>query len=67
MLYFVDAVNATADKIPAGQLMEWGTFTFNPDKNNDLLGVNDGSTLTNRTFAAVEDAGGYRVALYDGE
>ncbi|KAH7356131.1 hypothetical protein BKA66DRAFT_473962 [Pyrenochaeta sp. MPI-SDFR-AT-0127] len=59
LLYLVDVTNPRADTIPGGQLMEWATFTT----NNNILGVNDGSTLQNRTFASV----GGQLALYDGE
>jgi hypothetical protein len=47
---------------PGGTLIEWGTFTM----NNDVLGVNDGSALNNRTFVAVQATGGYSLAFYDG-
>ena len=64
LLYLVDATNPSTDKIPKGQLMEWATFTT--DAN--VLGVKDGSTLTNRTFVAVKGSGtSYTLALYDGE
>lgn len=43
--------------------VEWATFTM----DNNVLGVNDGSTLKNRTFAAVRGTGTtYTLALYDG-
>jgi hypothetical protein len=58
-----DATNPSTDKIPKGTLMEWATFTT----DSNVLGVKDGSTLTNRTFVAVKGTGaGYTVALYDG-
>lgn len=64
LLYFVDATNPSSSTIPKGQLMEWATFTM----DNNVLGVKDGSTLTNRTFVAVRGAdGGYGIALYDGK
>ena len=64
LLYVVDATNPNASTIPAGQLMEWATFTM----DSNVLGVKDGSTLTNRTFVAVQGTGTtYQVALYDGE
>lgn len=44
--------------------MEWATFTM----DNNVLFVNDGSTLANRTFVAVKDSGSdYGIALYDGK
>ncbi|KAF1845907.1 uncharacterized protein K460DRAFT_338639 [Cucurbitaria berberidis CBS 394.84] len=58
LLYLVDVTNPRSDTIPGGQLMEWATFTM----DNNVLGVSDGSTLKNRTFAAV----GNQLALYDG-
>lgn len=62
LLYMVDVTNPTSDST-GGQLMEWATFTT----DNNVLGVKDGSTLTNRTFVAVRGAdGGYGLALYDG-
>jgi hypothetical protein len=43
--------------------MEWATFTF----DNNVLGVNDGSTLKSRSFVAVTGTGSaYSLALYDG-
>ncbi|KAF2645768.1 hypothetical protein P280DRAFT_513655 [Massarina eburnea CBS 473.64] len=63
LLYLLDATDPRTDTIPKGQLMEWATFT----KDNNVLGVKDGSTLTNRTFAAVKQTdGSYTLALYDG-
>ncbi|KAF2033743.1 hypothetical protein EK21DRAFT_32834, partial [Setomelanomma holmii] len=63
LLYLVDATNPSSDDILTGQLMEWATFTV----DNNVLGVNDGSTPKNRTFAAVKGAGtSYTLALYDG-
>ncbi|KAF2263607.1 hypothetical protein CC78DRAFT_617514 [Lojkania enalia] len=63
LLYMVDVTNPSSTNIPGGQLMEWGTFTI----DNNVLGVKDGSLLTNRTFVAVEGSdGGYSIALYDG-
>ncbi|KAF2678233.1 hypothetical protein K458DRAFT_317287 [Lentithecium fluviatile CBS 122367] len=63
LLYLVDATSPSTDKIPKGQLMEWATFTT----DNNVLGVKDGSTLTNRTFVAVKGTGtSYTLALYDG-
>ncbi|KAF2281033.1 uncharacterized protein EI97DRAFT_429116 [Westerdykella ornata] len=62
LLYLVDVTNPRTDTIPGGQLMEWATFTT----DNNVLGVKDGSTLTNRTFVAVKNSGGYGLALYDG-
>ncbi|ORY09306.1 hypothetical protein BCR34DRAFT_568667 [Clohesyomyces aquaticus] len=62
LLTLVDITNPSTDNIPSGQLMEWATFTM--DAN--VLGVKDGSTLTNRTFVAISGSGGYTVALYDG-
>lgn len=59
LLYLVDVTNPRSDNIPGGQLMEWATFTM----DNNVVGVNDGSTLKSRTFAAV----GNQLALYDGE
>lgn len=63
LLYLVDVTNPRADDIPGGQLMEWATFTM----DSNVLGVKDGSTLTNRTFVAVRSGSDYTVALYDGE
>jgi hypothetical protein len=64
LLYLVDATSPNTDKIPKGQLMEWATFTT----DSNLLGVKDGSTLTNRTFVGVKAAdNSYTLALYDGE
>jgi hypothetical protein len=64
LLYMVDVTNPNTGSIPGGQLMEWATFTM----DNNVLGVNDGSTLKNRTFAAVRGTGTtYTLALYDGE
>jgi hypothetical protein len=64
LLYLVDVTNPNGNAIPGGQLMEWATFTT----DNNVLGVKDGSTLTNRTFAAVKGTDGtYQVALYDGK
>ncbi|KAH8726268.1 hypothetical protein GQ44DRAFT_749059 [Phaeosphaeriaceae sp. PMI808] len=63
LLYLVDVTSPNAANIPAGQLMEWATFTI----DNSVLGVNDGSTLKSRTFAAVQGTGStYTLALYDG-
>lgn len=60
----MDATNPNSGNIPAGQLMEWATFTT----DNNVLFVKDGSTLTNRTFVAVKGSGtDYTVALYDGK
>lgn len=59
LLYMVDVLLPSAGNIPAGQLMEWATFTM----DGSVLGVSDGSTLTSRTF--VSAAGG--LALYDGK
>jgi hypothetical protein len=64
LLYMVDVTNPNSGSIPGGQLMEWATFTF----DNNVLGVNDGSTLKSRTFAAVAGTGTtYSLALYDGK
>jgi hypothetical protein len=64
LLYLVDVTNPTSGNIPGGQLMEWATFTM----DNNVLGVSDGSTLKNRTFAAVQGTGTtYTLALYDGK
>jgi hypothetical protein len=64
LLYVVDVTNPSGSNIPGGQLMEWATFTM----DNNVLGVKDGSTLTNRTFVAVQGTGSaYTVALYDGK
>ncbi|KAF1950704.1 hypothetical protein CC80DRAFT_482337 [Byssothecium circinans] len=64
LLYLLDATNPSTDTIPKGSLMEWATFT----RDNDVVGVKDGSTLTNRTFAAVKQSdGSFNLALYDGE
>jgi hypothetical protein len=64
LLYMVDVTNPNSGSIPGGQLMEWATFTF----DNNVLGVNDGSTLKSRTFAAVGGTGTtYSLALYDGK
>jgi len=64
ILNVVDVTNPSSDNIPGGQLMEWATFTL----DNNLLGVKDGSTLPNRTFAAVPvtSGSGYNLAFYDG-
>ena len=63
LLNFVDFTSPSADKIPGGQFMEWGTFTT----DNNLVGVKDGSTLTNRTFVGVKGSdNSYTVAFYDG-
>ncbi|KAF2658247.1 hypothetical protein K491DRAFT_766703 [Lophiostoma macrostomum CBS 122681] len=63
LLYVVDVTNPSSGTIPAGQLLEWATFTT----DSNVLGVKDGSTLTNRTFVAVQGTGNaYTVALYDG-
>jgi hypothetical protein len=63
LLYLVDVTNPSSTNIPGGQLMEWATFTI----DSTVLGVKDGSTLTNRTFVAVQGTdGGYGLALYDG-
>ncbi|KAH7069448.1 hypothetical protein FB567DRAFT_507812 [Paraphoma chrysanthemicola] len=63
LLYLIDVTNPNAGNIPGGQLMEWATFTM----DNNILGVNDGSTLKNRTFVAVSGTGAsYTLALYDG-
>ncbi|KAJ4370453.1 hypothetical protein N0V83_004971 [Neocucurbitaria cava] len=58
LLYLVDVTNPNSGNIPGGQLMEWATFTM----DNNVLGVNDGSTLKSRTFGVV----GGELALYDG-
>lgn len=66
LLYMVDVTSPSSDTIPSGQLMEWATFTL----DNNILGVKDGSTLTTRTFVAVqgtESGGAVTLALYDGE
>ncbi|KAF2749809.1 hypothetical protein M011DRAFT_277135 [Sporormia fimetaria CBS 119925] len=64
LLYVVDVQSPNAGTIPGGQLMEWGTFTM----DNNVLGVKDGSTLTNRTFVAVQGTGSdYGLAFYDGK
>lgn len=64
LLYLVDVTNPRSDTIPSGQLMEWATFTM----DNNVLGVNDGSTLKSRTFVAVQGTGSsYTLALYDGK
>ena len=64
LLNVVDATNPSSSNIPAGQLMEWATFTI----DNNVLGVKDGSTLTNRTFVAVKGTGSdYTLAFYDGQ
>ncbi|KAF2015860.1 hypothetical protein BU24DRAFT_422165 [Aaosphaeria arxii CBS 175.79] len=63
LLYVIDATNPSTGNIPGGQLMEWATFTI----DNNVLGVKDGSTLTNRSFVAVQGAdNGYGLAFYDG-
>ncbi|KAF1971472.1 hypothetical protein BU23DRAFT_510139 [Bimuria novae-zelandiae CBS 107.79] len=63
LLSLVDATNPRGDTIPGGMLMEWATFTT----EGDVLGVRDGSTLTNRTWVAVKGSEtDYGVALYDG-
>ena len=59
----LNAVDRTGLGIPDGTLMEWATFTL----DNDVLGVKDGSALTNRTFVAVQSTGGYSLAFYDGK
>ena len=59
----LNVVERTSLDGSGGTLMEWATFTL----NNDILGVNDGSALTNRTFVAVQATGGYYLAFYDGE
>lgn len=59
LLYLVDVTSPRADTIPSGQLMEWGTFTM----DNNILSVNDGSTLKDRTFVLA----GTQLALYDGK
>lgn len=63
LLFLNDATNPSTDTIPKGTLMEWATFTM----DNNVLGVKDGSALTNRTFVAVGSSGSYSLALYDGE
>jgi hypothetical protein len=64
LLSLVDVTNPNTGSIPGGQLMEWATFTM----DNNVLGVNDGSTLKSRTFVAVKGTGTtYTLALYDGE
>lgn len=64
LLNFVDATNPSTPNIPAGQLMEWATWTM----DNNVLFVNDGSALKNRTFVAVKNTdNSYGLALYDGE
>ncbi|KAF1995147.1 hypothetical protein P154DRAFT_474736 [Amniculicola lignicola CBS 123094] len=62
LLNLIEVVNPSSSSIPGGQLMEWGTFTI----EGSVLGVNDGSTLKNRTFVAVKQGTGYDVAFYDG-
>lgn len=64
LLYVVDVTSPNSNNIHGGQLMEWATFTI----DNNQLGVKDRSTLTNRTWVAVQGSdGGYGIALYDGE
>jgi hypothetical protein len=64
LLYLVDVTNPNSDSIPGRQMMEWATFTM----DSNVLGVSDGSTLKNRTFAAVTGTGAsYTLALYDGK
>lgn len=63
LLNVVDVTNPSTDIIPGGTLMEWATFTM----DSNVLGVKDGSTLTNRTFVAIQGTGGYSLAFYDGE
>ncbi|KAF2708541.1 hypothetical protein K504DRAFT_502566 [Pleomassaria siparia CBS 279.74] len=62
LLNVVDVTNPRTDTIPEGTLMEWATFTM----DGAVLGVNDGSTLKNRSFVAIQGTGGYSVAFYDG-
>ncbi|KAH9860748.1 hypothetical protein J1614_012080 [Plenodomus biglobosus] len=63
LLYAVELTTSANFTIPGGVLMEWGTFTM----DNNVVGVNDGSALKNRTFVAVQGSGSsYSVALYDG-
>ncbi|KAF2854833.1 hypothetical protein T440DRAFT_464965 [Plenodomus tracheiphilus IPT5] len=63
LLYAVDLTTSTNFTIPGGVLIEWGTFTM----DNNVVGVNDGSALKNRTFVAVQGTGStYNIALYDG-
>ena len=62
LLFLVDVTNPRSDNIPGGQLMEWATFTM----DNNVLGVNDGSTLKSRTFVAVSGTTP-TLALYDGK
>lgn len=64
LLYMVDVKSPNATTIPSGYLMEWATFTM----EGNVVGVNDGSALENRTFVAVKDADSetYTLALYDG-
>jgi hypothetical protein len=64
LLYLVNAGYPTSDSIPKGMLMEWATF-ITP---NNVLSVDDGSTLTKRTFAVVEgDNKNNTIALWDGK
>ncbi|KAL5408464.1 hypothetical protein PMIN06_003050 [Paraphaeosphaeria minitans] len=63
LLYLTDATNPSAGNILGGQLMEWATFTT----EGNVLGVKDGSALTNRTFVAVRGTSdSWFLALYDG-
>ncbi|KAF2797795.1 hypothetical protein K505DRAFT_405544 [Melanomma pulvis-pyrius CBS 109.77] len=62
LLNVIDVTNPNTDIIPGGTLMEWATFTM----DGNVLGVKDGSTLTNRTFVAIQATGGYNLAFYDG-
>lgn len=65
LLTLVDVVNPTGTSIPAGQQMEWSTFTMDGTNN---IGVNDGSKATTRKWVAVPASdGSYNVALYDGK
>lgn len=64
LLYAVDAIALSSTNTTDGALWEWGTFTM----DNNVLGVNDGSTLKNRTFVAVKGTGTtYDLAFYDGK
>ncbi|KAF2683256.1 hypothetical protein K458DRAFT_389864 [Lentithecium fluviatile CBS 122367] len=63
LLYLVNAGFPTSKSIPAGMLMEWATFIA----PNNVLGVDDGSLLTRRTFVVVEGANkNNTIALWDG-
>ena len=63
LLHVINNDKPIGDTIPGGHLVEWATFTM----DDDVLGVNDGRALRNRTFVAVSGVNnGYGLALYDG-